>query len=71
MLLGSCRYPNLPCIQKQGNNSMFPMEILDIVPCVRKKITDEQTVKMIRQTARPATERENDIASWVSRVFLG
>ena len=48
---------------------MFPKEILDVVPVVWKKLTDEQTVKMIRQTARPAAERENDIARWVSKVL--
>ena len=44
---------------------MFPIEVLDVVPCVKRKITDEQTAQMIRQTARPAYERQKGITDWV------
>lgn len=49
-------------------NAQFPLEVLDVVPCVRKKITDDQRAKMIKKTARPAKEREEDINLWVSVV---
>ena len=63
------RYPNLPCVTRPTQNAQFPLEVLDVVPCVRKKITDDQKVKMIRQTARPAREREEDIKLWVKILF--
>ena len=67
------RFPNLPCVTRPTQNAQFPLEVLDVVPCVRKKITDDQKVKMIKQTARPAKEREEDIKSWVRYllIFLG
>ena len=49
-------------------NAQFPLEVLDVVPCVRKKITDDQRAKMIKKTARPAKEREEDINLWVRVV---
>ena len=62
------RYPNLPCVTRPTQNAQFPLEVLDVVPCVRKKITDDQRAKMIKKTARPAKEREEDINLWVSVV---
>ena len=49
---------------------MFPFETLEVVPCVKKKITDDQTAKMIRETARPAPERQRNISDWVGLAFL-
>ena len=59
------RYPNLPCVTRPAKSAQFPLEVLDVVPCVRKKITEEQRAKVIKKTARPAKEREEDIKLWV------
>jgi eukaryotic translation initiation factor 2C len=67
------RYPLLPCLQvaPKEKNRFLPIEVCRITPgqrCV-KKLTEQQTAQMIRQTARSASEREREIKQIVRKVL--
>ncbi|XP_048590350.1 protein argonaute-2 [Nematostella vectensis] len=66
------RYPHLPCLQvgQEQRHTYLPLEVCNIVPgqrCV-KKLTDTQTSKMIRATARSAPDREREIRGLVKKA---
>ena len=66
------KYPYLPCLHVGApqRNVFIPLELCKIVGgqrCV-KKLTDMQTAQMIRQTAKPADEREERIKSIVNEA---
>ncbi|XP_031556457.1 protein argonaute-2-like [Actinia tenebrosa] len=66
------RYPHLPCLQvgQEQRHTYLPLEVCNIVAgqrCV-KKLTDVQTSKMIRATARSAPEREKEINGLVKKA---
>ncbi|XP_015374686.1 PREDICTED: protein argonaute-2-like [Diuraphis noxia] len=66
------RYSHLPCLQvgEEHLQVYLPLEVCNIVAgqrCV-KKLTDLQTSTMIKETARNAPNREQDINSLVHRA---
>jgi eukaryotic translation initiation factor 2C len=66
------KYPLLPCLQvaPKEKNRFLPIEVCRITPgqrCV-KKLTEQQTAQMIRQTARSASEREREIKQIISEA---
>ena len=72
--LDSRRYPHLPCLQvgQEQKHTYLPMEVCNLVAGQRciKRLTDQQTAKMIRATAKRAPDRENEILNLVSRENL-
>jgi len=62
----SFRYAHLPCLLAGPKRDRYlPMEVCTVIPCQRKHLTEEQTANMIKNTARPAPERQKDIERWV------
>ncbi|EDO38583.1 predicted protein, partial [Nematostella vectensis] len=64
----SLRYPHLPCLLVGQKKNSVPMEVCNMIPTQRKRLTDEQTAAMIRKTAKPANERQRDINQWVDEL---
>lgn len=58
-------YGHLPCLQvgQPQKQTFLPLDVCRIVPGQRctKKLTDKQTTKMIKCTAKPAPERQQEI----------
>lgn len=66
LLLSNIRYPHLPCLQVgQQKDRYLPMEVCTVIPCQKRHLSDQQTATMIKSTARPAPERQQDIQYWV------
>ncbi|XP_068702995.1 protein argonaute-2-like isoform X3 [Montipora foliosa] len=64
------RYPHLPCLQVgQKRDRYLPLEVCTIIPCQKRHLTEQQTAKMIRSTARPAPERQQNIQSWAQEMM--
>ncbi len=68
-------YPRLPCLHvgQKNRNVYLPIGVCTIVggqKCA-KKLTDVQTSKMIRETAKPPRVRENTINETVKRANFG
>lgn len=65
------RYAHLPCLQvgQPQKQTFLPLEICKIVSGQRcaKKLTDKQTTKMIKCTAKPAPERQQEIIELVRK----
>ena len=63
------RFPHLPCLQvgQEKKHTYLPVEVCNIVAGQRciKKLTDMQTAKMIKATARSAPDREREIMNLV------
>ena len=63
------RYGHLPCLQvgQPQKQTFLPLEVCKIVPGQRctKKLTDKQTTKMIKSTAKPAPHRQQEIIQLV------
>lgn len=65
------RYAHLPCLTAGPKKDRYlPMDVCTVIPSPRKHLTEEQTSNMIRTTARPAPERQQDIDEWVGVFFL-
>ena len=65
------RFSHLPCLQVgQKKDRYLPMEVCTIIPCQKRLLSDNQTAKMIKSTARPAPERRQGIENWVSYLRL-
>ncbi|KAL9962338.1 hypothetical protein ACROYT_G031432 [Oculina patagonica] len=63
------RYPHLPCLQVGQNKDRYlPMEVCTIIPCHKRHLSEQQTANMIRSTARPAPERQQDIEYWAQEM---
>ncbi|XP_074606189.1 protein argonaute-2-like isoform X1 [Acropora palmata] len=66
------RYPHLPCLQvgQEQKHTYLPMEVCNLVAGQRciKRLTDQQTAKMIRATAKRAPDRENEILNLVRKA---
>lgn len=66
------QFPHLPCLQvgQASKHTFLPLEVCNIVPGQRciKKLTDTQTSKMIKTTARSAPDRQSEIANLVKRA---
>ena len=64
------RYPHLPCLQvgQEQKHTYLPMEVCNLVAGQRciKRLSDQQTAKMIRATAKKAPDREQEILNLVS-----
>ena len=61
------RYAHLPCLTAGPKKDRYlPMDVCTVIPSPRKQLTEEQTSNMIRKTARPAPERQQNIDEWVS-----
>ena len=69
LLLCSCRYPHLPCLQvgQEQKHTYLPFEVCNLVAGQRciKKLSDKQTSMMIKTTAKSAPEREQEILNLV------
>lgn len=67
------RYPHLPCLQvgQEQKHTYLPMEVCNLVAGQRciKRLSDQQTARMIRATARKAPDREQEIVNLVSSWF--
>ena len=65
-------HPHLPCLQvgQKSRNIYLPIDVCEIMPGQRcmKKLTDTQTTRMIRETAKPASQRERTINDTVRRA---
>ncbi|XP_015750003.1 PREDICTED: protein argonaute-3-like [Acropora digitifera] len=65
-------YPHLPCLQvgQEQKHTYLPMEVCNLVAGQRciKRLTDQQTAKMIRATAKKAPDRENEILNLVRKA---
>lgn len=60
------RYAHLPCLTAGPKKDRYlPMDVCTVIPSPRKQLTEEQTSNMIRKTARPAPERQQNIDEWV------
>ena len=63
------RYAHLPCLKAgpKKDPRYLPMDVCTVIPCEKKhwQLTEEQTSNLIRNTARPAPERQQDIDEWV------
>ena len=60
------RYAHLPCLRAGPKKDRYlPMDVCTVIPSPRKHLTEEQTSNMIRNTARPAPERQQNIDEWV------
>ena len=78
LFLYVCRFPHLPCLQvgQEQKHTYLPLEVCNLVAGQRciKKLSDVQTSKMIRATAKKAPDREQEIVNLVSsetkRVIL-
>ena len=70
VFLFACRFPHLPCLQvgQEQKHTYLPLEVCNLVAGQRciKKLSDVQTSKMIRATARKAPDREQEIVNLVS-----
>jgi hypothetical protein len=68
------RYGHLPCLQvgQPQKQTFLPLEVCSIVAGQRctKKLTDKQTTKMIKCTAKPAPDRQQEIIGLVSWNLL-
>lgn len=65
------RYAHLPCLTAGPKKDRYlPMDVCTVIPSPRKHLTEEQTSNMIRTTARPAPERQQDIDEWVGVFFF-
>lgn len=66
------QYPHLPCLQvgQEQKHTYLPMEVCNLVAGQRciKRLSDQQTAKMIRATARKAPDREQEIVNLVRRA---
>ena len=69
------RYAHLPCLQvgQPQKQTFLPLEVCSIVSGQRctKKLTDKQTTKMIKCTAKPAPDRQQEIIGLVSCNVVG
>ncbi|XP_020617506.1 protein argonaute-2-like isoform X1 [Orbicella faveolata] len=64
------RYPHLPCLLAgQKRDRYLPLEVCTIIPCQKRHLSEEQTANMIRSTARPAPERQQDIQYWAQNMI--
>ncbi|CAH3143541.1 unnamed protein product, partial [Porites evermanni] len=64
------RYFHLPCLQVGKNKDRYlPMEVCTIIPCEKRLLSEQQTAKMIRSTARPAPERRQNIVYWAQEMI--
>ena len=60
------RYAHLPCLTAGPKKDRYlPMDVCTVIPSPRKQLTEDQTSNMIRKTARPAPERQQNIDEWV------
>lgn len=60
------RYAHLPCLKAGPKKDRYlPMDVCTVIPCEKKQLTEEQTSNLIKSTARPAPERQQDIDEWV------
>ena len=60
------RYAHLPCLTAGPKKDRYlPMDVCTVIPSPRKQLTEDQTSNMIRNTARPAPERQQNIDEWV------
>ena len=70
LFLYVCRFPHLPCLQvgQEQKHTYLPLEVCNLVAGQRciKKLSDVQTSKMIRATAKKAPDREQEIVNLVS-----
>ena len=70
LFLYVCRFPHLPCLQvgQEQKHTYLPLEVCNLVAGQRciKKLSDMQTSKMIRATAKKAPDREQEIVNLVS-----
>lgn len=69
LFLYVCRFPHLPCLQvgQEQKHTYLPLEVCNLVAGQRciKKLSDMQTSKMIRATAKKAPDREQEIVNLV------
>ncbi|XP_078383843.1 protein argonaute-2-like isoform X2 [Oculina patagonica] len=64
------RYPHLPCLLVgQKKDRYLPLELCTIVPCHKRYLTEQQIANMIRSTARPAPERQQNIQYWAQEMI--
>ena len=62
------KYPDLPCLKIGQKGNLIPIELCNIVQGQRKqgRLTANQTRKMIRHTALPAPQRQQEIAKLIN-----
>lgn len=61
------RYPDLPCLKVGQRGNLIPMELCNIMQGQRRqgRLTPNQTREMIRYTALPAPQRQQEISKLI------
>ena len=64
------RYPKLPCLDL-GKDNKTPMELCKTVTTNKTALSSKEQADMVRATARPAQERQNNIIQLFNQCKVG